>query len=62
MIFTQREQSQRASDDALERNDRWRRWARYKEMDLKNFRQGGEYPAKVKQQIVKALNEKPIQR
>lgn len=47
MIFTAREQSQRATEDALERDDRWRRWKKYTTMDLKNFRQGGEYEKQV---------------
>ena len=50
MIFTAREQSQRATEDALERDDKWRRWARYTTMDAgQNHRQGGEYEKEVRE-------------
>lgn len=45
MLYTEREQSQRATEDMYRRLEK--RWARYKEMDLKNFEQGGEYGKQV---------------
>lgn len=59
MIFTAREQSQRATEDALERDDKRRRWKRYTTMDItQNARRGGEYPKEVVKQAKERLRVK----
>lgn len=48
MIFTTREQRERATEDMYQRLDERERWTRYTTMDAgQNYRQGGEYGKQV---------------